>query len=137
MVKSTIFLILSHKKRRNTAEMLNFYRPFADIIDVEISWARYARKELKCMEIKNISGILSTYNKVKASGNKVKAAPEAKKTDKIEFNFARSVEAAKADLSAKINEDMSAERVAAMQDAVNNGTYDVSSEAIADAILSF
>ncbi len=89
------------------------------------------------MEIKNISGILNTYNKVKMNGNKVKAAPEAKKTDKIEFNFARSVEAAKADLAAKVNEDMSAEKVSAMADAVNSGSYDVNPEAIADAILMF
>lgn len=48
------------------------------------------------MEIKNISGIVNVYNKIKLNSGKTKVAPAEKKTDKIEFNFARSVEAAKA-----------------------------------------
>ncbi|MBO5908412.1 MAG: flagellar biosynthesis anti-sigma factor FlgM [Clostridia bacterium] len=89
------------------------------------------------MEIKNISGILNTYNKMKLNGNKAKTAPEVKKTDKIEFNFARSVEAAKSDLAVSVNEDMAAEKIGAVSGAVNSGTYDISPEAIADAILMF
>ena len=54
------------------------------------------------MEIKNISSIMNTYNKVKMGGNKTKAAPVAAKTDKVEFNFARSVEAAKSNLATRI-----------------------------------
>ena len=45
------------------------------------------------MEIKNISGIVNVYNKIKLNSGKTKVAPAEKKTDKIEFNFARSVEA--------------------------------------------
>ena len=56
------------------------------------------------MEIKNISGIVNVYNKIKLNSGKTKVAPAEKKTDKIEFNFARSVEAAKADLAAAVNE---------------------------------
>ena len=55
------------------------------------------------MEIKNISGIVNVYNKIKLNSGKTKVAPAEKKTDKIEFNFARSVEAAKADLAAAVN----------------------------------
>ena len=58
-----------------------------------------------------------------------------KKTDKIEFNFARSVEAAKADLAASVNENAPAERIEALTDSVANDTYDVSPEAIADSKL--
>ena len=87
------------------------------------------------MEIKNISGVVNAYSKVKMNGSKVKTAPAQKKTDKIEFNFARSVEAAKADLINKVDEDMSAEKISAMSAAVNSGEYDVSPESVADAIL--
>ena len=72
------------------------------------------------MEIKNISGIVNVYNKIKLNSGKTKVAPAEKKTDKIEFNFARSVEAAKADLAAAAS-----------------GSYDVSPEMIADSILMF
>ena len=47
------------------------------------------------MEIKNISGIVNVYNKIKLNSGKTKVAPAEKKTDKIEFNFARSVEGGK------------------------------------------
>ena len=83
------------------------------------------------MEIKNISGIVNVYNKIKLNSGKTKVAPAEKKTDKIEFNFARSVEAAKADLAAAVNENTSAERIVA------SGSYDVSPEMIADSILMF
>lgn len=89
------------------------------------------------MEIKNISGIVNSYNKIKMSGSKIKASPTAKKTDKIEFNFARSVEAAKANLAAAVNEDMQADRINEISEAVNNGEYNVSPEAVAQAILTF
>ena len=89
------------------------------------------------MEIKNISGIASVYSKMKLNSGKTKVAPAEKKTDKIEFNFARSVEAAKADLAASVNENASAERIGALTDSVENDTYDVSPEAIADSILMF
>ena len=88
------------------------------------------------MEIKNISGIVNVYNKIKLNSGKTKVAP-AKKTDKIEFNFARSVEAAKADLAAAVNENTSAERIEALSDSVASGSYDVSPEMIADSILMF
>ena len=81
------------------------------------------------MEIKNISGIVNVYNKIKLNSGKTKVAPAEKKTDKIEFNFARSVEAAKADLAAAVIE--------ALSDSVASGSYDVSPEMIADSILMF
>ena len=89
------------------------------------------------MEIKNISGIVNVYSKMKLNSGKTKVAPAEKKTDKIEFNFARSVEAAKADLAASVNENASAERIEALTDSIANDTYDVSPEAIADSILMF
>lgn len=89
------------------------------------------------MEIKNISGIVNVYSKMKLNSGKIKVAPAEKKTDKIEFNFARSVEAAKADLAAAVNENASAERIEALTDSVANNAYDVSPEAIADSILMF
>lgn len=89
------------------------------------------------MEIKNISGIVNVYSKMKLNSGKTKVAPAEKKTDKIEFNFARSVDAAKADLAASVNENASAERIEALTDSVANDTYDVSPEAIADSILMF
>ena len=89
------------------------------------------------MEIKNISGIVNVYNKIKLNSGKTKVAPAEKKTDKIEFNFARSVEAAKADLAAAVNENTSAERIEALSDSVASGSYDVSPEMIADSILMF
>lgn len=89
------------------------------------------------MEIKNISGIVNVYNKMKLNSGKTKVAPAEKKTDKIEFNFARSVEAAKVDLAAAVNENTSAERIEALSDSVASGGYDVSPEMIADSILMF
>ncbi|MBE6880447.1 MAG: flagellar biosynthesis anti-sigma factor FlgM [Ruminococcaceae bacterium] len=89
------------------------------------------------MEIKNISGILNTYNKVKMSGSKVKTAPTTAKTDKVEFNFARSVEAAKSNLAAQISSDAAAEKISSLSESVENGSYQVDPEALVDAILMF
>ncbi|MBQ2797829.1 MAG: flagellar biosynthesis anti-sigma factor FlgM [Ruminiclostridium sp.] len=89
------------------------------------------------MEIKNISSIMNTYNKVKMGGNKTKTAPTAAKTDKVEFNFARSVEAAKSNLAAQLNADASADRVDALAQAVESGSYQVDPESIVDSILMF
>lgn len=89
------------------------------------------------MEIKNISGVVNVYNRMKLNSGKSKVAPAEKKTDKIEFNFARSVDAAKADLAAKVSENASDERISALSENVASGSYDVSPEAIADSILMF
>ena len=89
------------------------------------------------MEIKNISSIMNTYNKVKMGGNKTKTAPTAAKTDKVEFNFARSVEAAKSNLAAQLNADASAESVDALAEAVESGSDQVDPESIVDSILMF
>ena len=89
------------------------------------------------MEIKNISGIVNVYSKMKLTGGKTKIAPAEKKTDKIEFNFARSVEAAKADLAAAVSENASAERIEALSESVADSSYEVSPDMIADSILMF
>ena len=89
------------------------------------------------MEIKNISGVVNVYNRMKLNSGKSKVAPAEKKTDKIEFNFARSVDAAKADLAAKVSENASEERLSALSESVARGSYEVSPEAIADSILMF
>ncbi len=89
------------------------------------------------MEIKDISGVVNIYNKVKLNSGKTKVAPAEKKTDKIEFNFARSVEAAKADLASAVAENASAERIAALSESVAGGSYEVSPDMIADSILMF
>ncbi|MBQ8791861.1 MAG: flagellar biosynthesis anti-sigma factor FlgM [Ruminiclostridium sp.] len=89
------------------------------------------------MEIKNISGIVNTYNKVKMSGSKAKTAPTVAKTDKVEFNFARSVEAAKSNLAAQLSADAPAEKVDMLAEAVNSGSYQVDPESIVDSILMF
>ena len=89
------------------------------------------------MEIKNISGIVNVYSKMKLNSGKTKIAPAEKKTDKIEFNFARSVEAAKADLAAAVSESASAERIEALSESVADSSYEVSPDMIADSILMF
>ncbi len=89
------------------------------------------------MKIKNISGILNVYSKAKASSGKAVTAPTEKKTDKIEFDFARSVNAAKADLSASINESADAKQIDRLRRAVEDGSYYVSADDVAQAILTF
>ena len=89
------------------------------------------------MEIKNISGVVNVYNRMKLNSGKSKVAPAEKKTYKIEFNFARSVDAAKVDLAAKVSENASDERISALSESVASGSYDVSPETIADSILMF
>ena len=89
------------------------------------------------MEIKNISGIVNVYNKIKLNSGKTKVAPAEKKTDKIEFNFARCGKVGLCRLYAAVNENTSAERIEALSDSVASGSYDVSPEMIADSILMF
>lgn len=90
------------------------------------------------MEIKNISGIMNTYTKVGMNTQKKSTSSVANKNvDKIEFDFARSVEAAKSDLSAKLDEEMSADKIQSMSEQVQNQNYEVNENNLADAILMF
>lgn len=90
------------------------------------------------MEIKNIGGIMNTYKKVSLNGMKKDEAKIADKNiDKIEFNFARSIEAAKTDISLKLQEDLSSEKVENLAQSIKNGEYGVSTEDIVDSILMF
>ena len=55
----------------------------------------------------------------------------------ILFDLDGTVNDTVTDLAVSVNEDMAAEKIGAVSGAVNSGTYDISPEAIADAILMF
>ncbi len=74
------------------------------------------------MEIKRISGVISTYNTAKAQAPKKKsAAVSAKNTDRVEFGFAKSLEAAKAAIAEESKRDASLEEIREAQKTLENG----------------
>jgi hypothetical protein len=94
------------------------------------------------MEIKNLnSRIISAYkgiNPVSAKGGKGK--PEASgKTgdnfDKIEFDFGRSTEVAKTDITTAVAADAGAARIGQLQTAYEGEKLPVTAQQIADSIL--
>lgn len=74
------------------------------------------------MEIKRISGVISTYKTTKAQApKKTSAAVSAKNTDRVEFGFAKSLEAAKAAIAAEAARDASLEEIREAQKTIENG----------------
>lgn len=74
------------------------------------------------MEIKRISGVISTYKTNKAQApKKTSAAVSAKKTDRVEFGFATALDAAKAAIAQEVRADASAEEIREAQGLAENG----------------
>lgn len=77
------------------------------------------------MEIKSISGVISTYKTTKAQApKKTSAAVSAKKsdrTDRVEFGFDKALGAAKAAISQEIRADATAEELSAAQNTLESG----------------
>ncbi len=74
------------------------------------------------MEIKRISGVISTYQTTKAqTPKKTSAAVSAKNTDRVEFGFARSLEAARAAIAEEAKRDASLEELREAQKTLENG----------------
>lgn len=74
------------------------------------------------MEIKRIGGVISTYNTSKAlAPKKTSAAVSAKNTDRVEFGFAKSLEAAKAAIAEEAKRDASLEELREAQKTLENG----------------
>ncbi len=74
------------------------------------------------MEIKRIGGVISTYNSTKAlAPKKTSAAVSAKNTDRVEFGFAKSLEAAKAAIAEDAKRSASLEELREAQKILENG----------------
>lgn len=81
------------------------------------------------MEIKGISGVISTYKTTKAQApKKTSAAVSAKNTDRVEFGFVKSLEAAKAAIAQEVRQDASLDEIREAQKTLEN---DVSSDELA------
>ena len=65
------------------------------------------------MEIKGLGGIISAYKTTKANApKKVSAAVSAKNnTDRVEFGFAASITAAKAEIANEVNADATPQEI--------------------------
>lgn len=90
------------------------------------------------MEIKNLraNNAIRTYEKLSSQlGPKKSGAKASSNTDKVDFDFASSLAAAKANAAKSIDADASAEKIKALQAAYSGETCPVSSEAIAKAII--
>ncbi len=74
------------------------------------------------MEIKRIGGVISTYNTTKAlAPKKTSAAVSAKNTDRVEFGFAKSLDAAKAAIAEEAKRDASLDELREAQKTLENG----------------
>lgn len=74
------------------------------------------------MEIKGISGVISTYKTTKAQApKKTSAAATAKKTDRVEFGFATALDAAKAAISQEVRQDATVDEIREAQKTLENG----------------
>lgn len=89
------------------------------------------------MEIKGLSGIVSAYkNNTPKAVQKKQESSVSKNIDRVEFNSKNLIESAKTNMSASVNADVPAERIAKLREAVENGKYAIDSNALADSILS-
>lgn len=94
--------------------------------------------EVTYMEIKKLSSALAAYQRSSFDGRSKKEVKQAasKNTDTVEFSaMAKSPEAAKAAAKRSVDGFASPERIAALRASVNAGTYSISSEKIAAAII--
>ena len=90
------------------------------------------------MEIKNLraNNAIRTYEKLSTPVNSKKSgAKAASNTDKVDFDFASSLAAAKANAASSVDAETNAEKIEALQAEYQGETCPVSSEAIARAIL--
>ena len=90
------------------------------------------------MEIKNLraDNAIRTYGKLSSQlGAKKSGVKASANTDKLEFDFASSLAAAKANAANSIDADASAEKIRELQAAYSGENCPVSSAAIAKAII--
>ena len=90
------------------------------------------------MEIKNLraNNVIRSYEKLNNQLNPKKSGAKASSnTDKVDFDFASSLAAAKANAASSIDADASAEKLQALRAAYSGEACPVSSEAIAKAII--
>ena len=90
------------------------------------------------MEIKNLrtNNAIRTYEKLSSQVNPKKSGEKAaSNTDKVDFDFASSLAAAKSNAASSIDAEANAEKIAALQAQYQGENCPVSSEAIAKAIL--
>lgn len=90
------------------------------------------------MEIKNLraNNAIRTYEKLSTpAASKKNDAKGVSNTDKVDFDFASSLAAAKANAASSIDAEANTGRIEALQAAYSGETCPVSSEAIAKAIL--
>ena len=90
------------------------------------------------MEIKNLraNNAIRTYEKLSSQVNSKKTGGKAaSNTDKVDFDFASSLAAAKANAASSIDAEANAEKIASLQAKYQGENCPVSSEAIAKAIL--
>lgn len=74
------------------------------------------------MEIKGISGVISTYKTTKAQApKKTSAAVSAKKTDRVEFGFDKALGAAKSAIAQEVAADASAEELSSAKSSLDSG----------------
>lgn len=92
------------------------------------------------MEINNLQfGPISAYKKLSkpVSAKKTDSSAKGKaNTDKVEFNFGRSLAAAQANAAARANAPASEERLAALAEKYAGDNCPVSAEAVAAAIIA-
>lgn len=92
------------------------------------------------MEIKNLqTSMINAYKKtarVSAPKKSDSAQKSAVNTDRVEFDFGRYLEMAKADAAAKADSAVSAERLATLKEAYSGDNCPVSAEETAAAILA-
>ena len=93
------------------------------------------------MEIKNLNNrMINAYKTVAGKPEKAKSGEQPKKAggenvDKVEFNFDRSISAAKTDIAASIGAEAGAARLEALQVAYEGDSLPVTTGQIAGAIV--
>ncbi len=91
------------------------------------------------MEIKNLqTSMINAYKKTAGVGTPKKSESSSRatiKTDRVEFDFGRYLETAKADAAAKADPAVSADRIASLKEAYSGDNCPVSAEALASAML--
>ncbi|MDR1754431.1 MAG: flagellar biosynthesis anti-sigma factor FlgM [Eubacterium sp.] len=93
------------------------------------------------MNVKNLnSNMINAYKSIggiKISKDKISGTPKSgsENVDKIEFDFARSIEAAKSDIAASVNFDANAEKIESLSIAYTGDNCPVDGAAVAEAIF--
>ncbi|MBQ2823937.1 MAG: flagellar biosynthesis anti-sigma factor FlgM [Oscillospiraceae bacterium] len=92
------------------------------------------------MEINKLSSAVGIYKKIgtyKSSAGSKTAAPAAKKVDTVEISSAarQNIESAKAAAARAADEGVSADKIAALKAKIADGSYNISPENVAAAIL--